>query len=76
MCNILYHFFSCWLPVADGLIAAFITPMLAVLLVSVCSPPCMQLHYLFMGYRCLWTSVDTIRCVCICPRKKEEIKQT
>ena len=27
--------YSCWLPVTDGLIAAFIGPMLAILLVSV-----------------------------------------
>ena len=26
--------YSCWLPVTDGLIAAFIGPMLAILLVS------------------------------------------
>ena len=27
--------YSCWLPVTDGLIAAFIGPMLAMLLISV-----------------------------------------
>ena len=55
------QFYSCWLPVTDGLIAAFIGPMLAILLVSVnsllliisvvCSPdPC---YLLSRHLRCL-----------------------